>query len=398
MQPEIIDEIRDWHRKRCAAMEIRKRADLALGSNLRSWLGWRRDLPPEESSRIKDLAADLIECGETEFKRRKIVSKNAFRPPSKKPLTIPEEHELAPSTEFKAFGDFILMSVAAREPTDAFEKLATDKLAELAIQLPVWKSFGESINGFGMRSLGVIVGEAGDLSNYATHSKLWKRMGMAVMDGLRQGQVEKGLSKDDRNARYKEHGYSPVRRSRMFVIGDTLIKAAGPYRQVYLARKEFEAAKARANGLTVAPAAKIPAKRKDEFMSEGHVHRRAQRYMEKRLLRDLWKAWRRADARMHDGAEPSLPDVEITDAAQAAGQAIPAVSETAANILPDHLLPDAPQGAGEARRGVSAGTIRDLPPQESRDAVQAADEAASPVSEKTRVILPRRKSPNRKAA
>jgi len=45
-------------------MEPRKRADLALGSSLRSWLGWRVDLGKEESTRIKHLANELVECGE----------------------------------------------------------------------------------------------------------------------------------------------------------------------------------------------------------------------------------------------------------------------------------------------------------------------------------------------
>jgi hypothetical protein len=31
-------------------------------------------------------------------------------------------------------------------------------------------------------------------------------------------------------------------------------------------------------------------------MSKIHAHRRAMRYVEKRLLRDLWRAWRQAIA------------------------------------------------------------------------------------------------------
>jgi hypothetical protein len=42
----------------------------------------------------------------------------------------------------------------------------------------------------------------------------------------------------------------------------------------------------------VCPAAKIPAKNKELYRSDGHVHNRAKRYMEKRLIRDLWRAWR----------------------------------------------------------------------------------------------------------
>ena len=53
-------------------------------------------------------------------------------------------------------------------------------------------------------------------------------------------------------------------------------------------------AKAAAAGLKVVPSAQIPKGREAEFMSEQHVHRRAQRVMEKELLKDLWVAWRKA--------------------------------------------------------------------------------------------------------
>lgn len=314
MQPDIIDQIRAWHRKRCFVMEQRKRADLALGSSLRSWLGWRRDLEAEQSARIKDLANKLIDCGEK--------------------LAKGKEHDLADTEEWMEFGDIILSSIASRAPSDVLEKRATKEMERLAELLPVWQSFGANVRGFGARSLAVIVGEAGDLGNYATHSKLWKRMGLAVMDGVRQG----GLRKSSGKELWIEHGYSPLRRSRMFVIGDSLIKGNGdgPYRTAYLDRKQHERYQAKASGLTVAPAAKIPAKRKDEFMSDGHVHARAQRYMEKRLLRDLWKAWLRAEAQMGDQPKTTLPEAPFTDAAKAAGEALYALPQATGRMPPQN--------------------------------------------------------------
>lgn len=291
MQSEIVDQIRAWHRKRCFAMETRKRADLSLGSSLRSWLGWRKDLPDEDRKRIADLAGKLIACGEKVAKGK--------------------PHDLSDTEEFKEYEAIILVAINSRAPTDAFEKIATKEMERLAKSLPVWERFGEGVRGFGPGSLAVIIGEAGDLSNYSTHSKLWKRMGLAVMDGVRQG----GLKKTSGKELWIEHGYSPIRRSRMWNIGDTLMKGNkdGPYRSAYLARKQYERERAEASGLIVAPSAKIPAKRRGEFMSDGHIHLRAQRYMEKRLLRDLWQAWRRAVSLM--GTEITLPDDEIKKAA-----------------------------------------------------------------------------------
>jgi hypothetical protein len=274
----IIGEIRDWHRQRNYVMECRKAADLRLGAHLRTELGWKRDLPKEEGDAIRKRAADLITLGE------KVVKGKATG---------------IGDVDFAKYGPIIVASINSRAVWDEIEKHATKEMERLARSLPVWASFGEGTKGFGARSLAVIVGEAGDLSNYPKKGHLWKRMGLAVIDGVRQGGLSKGASADE----WIEHGYNRVRRSRMFVIGDALVKQGEVYRQVYLQRKEVEKANAVAAGLTVCPAAKIPAKRKNEFVSDGHIHHRAQRYMEKRLLKDLWQAWR-ATVQL-----PTRPDV-----------------------------------------------------------------------------------------
>lgn len=255
---ELIGSIRAWHRERCFAMEQRKRIDLALGSFLRTALGWRRDKSESERGRIAKLAQTIVANAEA---------------------GLPQSQ----------FANVVQASLLSREPWDAIESDADKKLTTLAKQLPVWSSFCADVRGFGPGSLAVIVGEAGDLSNYPDKSKLWKRMGVAVFDGVRQG----GLSKNARKEDWIAHGYSPLRRSRMWNIGDALIKGNkdGKYRAAYLRRKQYERDRAVASGLTVLPAAKIPKKQADKYMSEGHIHRRAQRYMEKMLLRDLRAAW-----------------------------------------------------------------------------------------------------------
>lgn len=268
-------QIRYWHRRRCFAMEQRKRADLALGSFLRVQLGWSLSLPAADRERIKEQAAALIALGEREAKA---VAKG------KQPGPVDEPAYLE-------WRDVILAAIQSRQPFSDIEARSLKEMERLAKSLPAW-AWGEAVRGFGAASLAVIVGEAGDLSAYASHSKLWKRMGLAVIGGTRQGGLLKTASKEA----WIAHGYSRVRRSRMWNIGACLVKSGEHYRQVYLHRKDYERANAEAAGLIVAPAAKIPAKRQAEFMSDGHIHRRAQRYTEKRLLRDLWRAWRAANA------------------------------------------------------------------------------------------------------
>jgi hypothetical protein len=185
------------------------------------------------------------------------------------------------------------------EQFHGLRKKIEKELAAMAMQSPGGE-WMVSVKGFGPAGLAGIIGEAGDLSNYPDHSKLWRRMGMApfTKDGVtrsgKQWKVAGGLKADD----WTEYGYSGIRRALMFVIEDSLYKANGPYRDVYLARKKYLQERAIANGLTVAPAAKIPAKQRHMFVSKGHIDQDAKRYMGKRLLRDLWKAWRRASRAM----------------------------------------------------------------------------------------------------
>ena len=297
MSEEIIAQIRAWHRERCYAMEQRKRSDLALGAYLRTALGWRKDAAADERKAIAVLADDLITCGE-----------HGAKAESRK-TPKPNPHELAGSPEYERFAKIIGASLKARAPWDAIEADAEKALSGLAEQLPVWAAFGAEIRGFGPLSLATIVGEAGDLSNYPTVAKLWKRMGVAVVNGKRQGGLAKSASKDD----WIEHGYNRERRSRMWNIGKSLVYAGGEYADLYRARKEVERQKAADEGLTVAPAGSIPKKRAAEFRSLGHIDKRAQRYMEKRLLADLWKAWRRAIE--HLTPNPGMPASEIKAAA-----------------------------------------------------------------------------------
>lgn len=272
--PDIIAQIRYWHRQRCFAMEQRKRIDLALGSFLRLMLGWSKDKPESERKAIASRAAALI--------------------------ASEEQHE---------WTAIIGASQAGRLPFDKIEARAIKEMIALAKTLPAWAAFGEDVRGFGAASLAVIVAEAGGLSNYSNPSKLWKRMGLAVMGDVRQG----GLSKGAGAEAWIEHGYNRLRRSRMWNIGDALIKGnkTGEYRAIYLARKEYELAR-------------------DPQMKPIKAHRRAQRYMEKRLLRNLWQAWRRAEKNM-----------EPTRAAPAALSSAQAERSANSGVISSGVLPDA---------------------------------------------------------
>jgi hypothetical protein len=140
-------------------------------------------------------------------------------------------------------------------------ELEQKDLVRLAKSLPV-APWVIGVRGVGLLSLAAIVGEAGDLSGYANPAKLWKRLGLAVMSDGRQRRTT--------GAAAIAHGYVPARRSVMWNVGACIIKAKGPLKAIYDERKLYE----------------LP-----RVESKAHAHNRAQRYVEKRFLRDLWAAW-----------------------------------------------------------------------------------------------------------
>lgn len=160
--------------------------------------------------------------------------------------------------------------LAARDQFEPQRKAIEKRLRVLARSLPIWP-WVASVKGFGDLNLAAVVGEAGDIGTYRNPACLWKRMGLAVIGVERQ---RKKINAEEAAA----HGYNPARRAVAYLLGDTLIKANGDgkYRALYLARKEYEAAR------TDEGAAK----------TKAHIHNRSARYMVKRALRDLWSAWR----------------------------------------------------------------------------------------------------------
>lgn len=270
-----INDITLLYRDYSFAQEQRKRMDLALGAYLRRALGWKEDLPDKE---------------------RKAIGTEAAR--------------IAKDPEGTPFEAMVRANIEGRGAFDAVEKSAEKAMTKLAEGLPVWEAWGKAVRGFGPKSLAVVVAEAGDLSNYPDKSNLWKRMGLAVMDGARQGNPGKGATAEE----WIAHGYSPKRRSQVWNIGDTMLKAQvrkvkdgadedtgertslGEYGQCYLDRKAYELARA-------------------PEMTLAQAHRRAQRYMEKRLLKHLWQAWRKAIGTVPERARKPVPSAEIRDAA-----------------------------------------------------------------------------------
>jgi hypothetical protein len=233
--------IRELQAHRVATLRAQIRIDNACGAIAGRALGWRVDLPEKDRKRINDEAAALVEA----------IQEVCAVEASYRPIA-------------DAIRPFVIASLAARQPFDAYRKQLDKEMERLAESLPVWK-WANGIVGFGRIGLAIIVGEAGDLSNYSNPAKLWKRLGLAVFNGKSQRKVSGDGA--------IEQGYNPRRRSAVWTVTDSLLRKPGPYKDLYNARKAYERERA-------------------PDMSKMHSHRRAQRYAGKRLVRDLWRAWR----------------------------------------------------------------------------------------------------------
>lgn len=165
-------------------------------------------------------------------------------------------------------GIAVLALLSAMAPLETTRKSYERHLTKQGKQLPI-AHMAETIRGVSTQTLAVIAAECGDLSAYQKGvAGVWKRAGLAVIDGERQRKVAGDAALD--------HGYSPSRRSVFWNIADAMLKAqgkddtAGPYRLIYDQRKAYE----------------LP-----RVETLGHAHNRAMRHMTKRLLKDLWREW-----------------------------------------------------------------------------------------------------------
>lgn len=195
--------------------------------------------------------------------------------------------------------------LTALEVLDSQQSEYEKQMVRLLKPLPILK-WARNIKGLGDLSLANIIGEATGVRNdngafysvgdFKSVSALWKRMGLAVLRGQRQGNPGKGATADD----WITHGYNKTRRSLMWNVGNSLILSMGKFRPVYGedvdANTEYTelqklfANRARLEQSKLGKEVSESKTGKDSYCA--HAANRAKRYVEKRLLRMLYQEWR----------------------------------------------------------------------------------------------------------
>lgn len=256
---ETIALIRGLHRQRRFAMKVQQKLDRSLESFLRinatDWNPNAEEKDREKANRQVKEIIDRIRSGEA--------------------------HQ---------FADEVLMVDEARKPTDDKRAAAEKAMEKAAKELPVYP-WVEAIRGAGALGLATIVAECGDLSNYATPAKLWKRLGYAPYDGhagstwKRDSWRPRALSKDE----WIENPFSGERYALMAQIVTWLVNAQ------WVGAKKSDTGEGKPNG----PYGEIYAKRRTHTKethpdwSDGHRRKDALRVTMKKFLLDLWTEWNR---------------------------------------------------------------------------------------------------------
>lgn len=328
----------------------------AAGALVRRSLGWNPNNEESDNSKINKKAA-------------KIMASEDFN-------ALPSDlAEIA-----IALAPHIATARSMAQPGEVMQHQIELTMKRIARQFPVWE-WVKDIKGLSDLGLAIIIAEAGPLDKYSSHSKLWRRLGLAPI--TKNGETRAGSTwrmKGGLNAAdWTTAGYSARRRAAIFSqVGNPIIGGMGKgyrptvgedieqneklshYEKVFVRRLRYEAAKDSTLRRENTEAGK-------ESFSKICAAK-AQYYAEKRLIRDLWKAWRRAVRDLSEGTRVPLPADEITDAPSGAAEAVKQLSEKTAMRLPPHQFTDAPQGAGQASIYVQVLANDRLPDPQSRDA------------------------------
>jgi hypothetical protein len=265
---EICVEIQGLQRRRAATLKLRNMQANALRSIVATSLGYHAGLDEKNRAKLFTEAAAVIAA-----------------------VRGGEDVD----TPWRPIISATLVGIDAH---DGQKKALEKAMVKYARRLPVigWVNAPEQ-RGFGGLFLAIVVGEAGDLANYANPAKLWKRMGCAPhqyagvtqMPSTWRGGKPQKLPADE----WATVGYSPRRRSIAYLIGEGIVKqntvraggesasategapAPGPY------RLRYETAKA-------ALAAAHP---DDPSYPKLRCHRHGMLLATKMLLRRLWIEW-----------------------------------------------------------------------------------------------------------
>lgn len=280
---ETVELIRPYHRQQRFMVKMQSRIDRSVEAYIRVYVfGFSPDLPEAERKEIS--------------KKTKALVKHC------RAGTAPEE--------LSAITEMVLASDMSRAQWDKLRADRERAMQKLAKQLPA-AEFVANTPGVGLLGLAQIVGEAGDLSNYAIVSKLWKRLGLAPYQGFAMStwMRETWRPRAITQAEWNDESLGLFWKSERYAIMAQIAQ--------WLWVKQWTGKeKAPPDGMPNGPYGEIYARRRahtsfthagEDAWTPMHFHKDALRYMFKKFIRDLHREWRRAIIPMTERSIASVP-------------------------------------------------------------------------------------------
>jgi hypothetical protein len=252
VSPPSIDQLAELQVRRKFYIGVVNKQTNAAKALVRRALGWRYDIEDAGREKVNARAARIVSAALAGKEQK------------------PEDAEAFGSLAF----DLATIAAAISPCTKTRHEIELE-MKRVARKLPVF-AWAKEVKGLGELGLAVIVAEAGDLSGYPKKGHLWKRLGLAPLDGkaFSTWRMKGGLTAEQ----WTDAGYSPRRRAEIYaVISEPLFRAqsvvSGSYRAIYDRRREHTA-------------------ETHPDWTKAHSHMDGLRIMTKYLIRDLWAAWR----------------------------------------------------------------------------------------------------------
>lgn len=225
----------------------------------------------------------------------------------------------------EAVADFVGPVMGGVPQLEKAEKAKVKAMEKLAARLPSpVVEFQKSRKGFGLRGLAVIIATChGDgmngLADFSEIAKVWRRMGLEASPADK----ERVMYKINRSQAFA-FIYDPIIRAQIRRVGDEAT-ATGPDGQRYL---DAKAKYLRRVELT----ADLPKGSKEKWTPK-RADLAARRVMAKRLLKDLWRAWRAETKSCLRESAIEILSPSPTSSADEAGRSIVPVRESAKRRL-----------------------------------------------------------------
>lgn len=246
-----LAELRALYRKWCVVNEQVKRSYLALGAFLRTDLSKGKDLPAGARKQIKERAKAIIKIGERSLKGRDIV----------------------PDPDYNEYREIVMLTLGSVAPFAQIQKECEKAMEKLVKELP-FHEWSLGIEGLGWKGLVCVAALVGDMSDFPTVSRVWKRLGLAPDECYPRGEKKTGR-KIPRSIRGQIYGniFIPLALAqfqRCDKETGEIIKPPGPYGELYYRKK---------------------AEYLDRGLIKAHADALAKRVMTKELILGLYLAW-----------------------------------------------------------------------------------------------------------